>query len=101
MSAIDDAVGPRPQEVIPAAPARARTTLGPGYDWFMELLRQIGRPALFVVLVLAVADFFLFAGWYRGGEGRVSETAIGLALAAALGMCGIRAVELMRPPATR
>lgn len=84
---------PRPQEKISAAPLRRdRPTLGPGYDWLLELMRQMGRPAAFVMCLLA--------GFYQilaPPELRLDGVTFGIFMGLLGAMCGIRAAELSLP----
>lgn len=82
--------GPRPQEVIPPAPMRAnRPTLGPGYDWLLELMRQLGRPAAFFLCLVAMT-FQITAP----PEARMDALTFGLFMGLLAALCGLRTVDI-------
>lgn len=81
----------RPQQSDPFA-AGPRKSLGPGYDWLIELMRQIGRPAAFIMC--------LTAGFYQIAappELRLDGLTFGVFMGLLGAMCGIRAAELSLP----
>lgn len=91
--ALEASEGPRPQDVIPPpAIRRDRPSLGPGYDWLLELMRQMGRPAAFFMCLLA--------GFYQilaPPEVRLDGLSFGVFMGLLGAMCGIRAAELTLP----
>ncbi|MGE0533127.1 MAG: hypothetical protein AB7P35_17600 [Hyphomonadaceae bacterium] len=86
---LEDALGPRPVQSDPFAPA-VRQSLGPGYDWLLELARQIYRPLLGAVCVLGLAKHFLLA---LPAE-RMDEMSLLILTGLAGALAGIRAAEL-------
>jgi len=94
MSNVSDVIdGPRPYQLgrdDPAPPVDARKSLGPGYDWLMELLRQVYRPALGLICVLGLARHFLFAI----PTDRLDEMSLLILTGLAGALAGIRAAEL-------
>lgn len=78
----------RPVQLDPFTP-QARKPLGPGYDWLIELMRQLGRPAAFGMCV--------FAGFYQilaPPELRLDAFSFGAFVTLLGGMCGMRTAEL-------
>ena len=92
---VDGAPIPYSPELLGPSGAQPRPTLGPGYDWIIELLRQIGRPAAF--LMCLVAGFFQILA---PPELRLDGFTFGIFMGLLGAMCGIRAAELgvLRPP---
>lgn len=80
---------PRPFQPDPGA-AAPRPTLGPGYDWLLEFLRQIYRPLLGAICVLGLANNYLLAR----PEARLDEGSLMILCALAGALAGIRAAEL-------
>ena len=93
MSNIDVADGPRPYDPARDNP-HPRLSLGPGYDWLLELLRQLYRPALGLVCVLALADHTIFSSWWRAGGGRLDEMSLLIVVGLAGALAGLRTAEL-------
>ena len=90
MSVVDDTIGPRPYEASrddPQTQARFRRSLGPGYDWLMELGRQLYRPALGVIVLGGLARH-----WIYGAE--LSEGSLLILAGLAAALAGIRAAEI-------
>jgi hypothetical protein len=79
----------RPPQTDPFTPP-ARKSLGPGYDWLLELARQIYRPALGLICVLGLANHFLFAA----AEARVDEMSLLILVGLAGGLAGLRTAEI-------
>ena len=69
-----------------------RPTLGPGYDWLLELLRQSGRPLAFVMCI--TAGFFQILA---PPEVRLDGLSFGVFMGLLGAMCGIRAAEMSLP----
>jgi hypothetical protein len=88
MAQTAEAEWPRPQEVVPPAPIRR--TLGPGYDWLLEVCRQLYRPALGLICLCGLARQFLFA---LPAE-RLDEVSLMVLAGLAGALAGIRAAEL-------
>lgn len=86
--------GAAPQAAPAAAQNAPRPTLGPGYDWLLELGRQSYRTLLGLVCILSIADSTVFSSWFRGGEGRLDEVTLLTIVGLAGALAGIRAAEL-------
>lgn len=84
----------RPAQLDPFTPP-ARSSLGPGYDWILELLRQLFRPALGLVCIAGIARHVLFAV----PADRLDEMSLLIITGLAGALAGIRAAEmtLQRP----
>ena len=80
-------VGPRPLDS--PAPAAHRPTLGPGYDWLIELMRQLGRPAAFFLCLVAML-FQITAP----PEARMDALTFGLFMGLLGALCGLRSVDI-------
>ena len=93
MSFADAADGPRPYDPARDNPP-PRLSLGPGYDWLLELARQLYRPALGLVVVATLADNWLFASWFRAGAERLDETSMLIVVGFAGALAGLRTAEL-------
>jgi len=89
--AVDDE-GPRPAHVIDYGQGLTpnRPTLGPGYDWIIELARQLYRPALGLICLLGLARHFLWAPV----ELRLDELGLLILVGLAGGLAGLRTAEL-------
>lgn len=87
-----DAEGPRPAHVIEHGQGIQpnRPTLGPGYDWLLELARQLYRPALGAICLIALARHFLWAP----PELRLDELGLLILVGLAGGLAGLRTAEL-------
>ena len=76
----------------PAAPdpytPGPRKSLGPGYDWLLELGRQIYRPALGAITLGG-----LFRVWVLGAT--MDELALGLLVTLAMTFAGFRTAEMV------
>lgn len=83
---------PRPGD-SPAAPQTAspssRPTLGPGYDFLLEFMRQIGRPAAFMVCLCACMFQI-----YAPPALRMDGVTFGLFVTLLMGLCGLRSFDL-------
>jgi hypothetical protein len=92
--AVDDE-GPRPAHVIDYGQGLRpnRPTLGPGYDWLIELLNQSGRPLAFAMCL--TAGFFQIAA---PPELRLDAITFGVFMGLLGAMCGIRAAEMSLTP---
>lgn len=82
-------VANRPLQIDPFTPP-ARKPLGPGYDWLLELARQIYRPALGLICVLGLGRHFLFAA----ADARVDEMSLLILVGLAAGLAGLRTAEI-------
>lgn len=85
---LDDVAGNRPEQVDPFT--RVRPNLGQGYDWLLELARQVYRPLLGLICVLGLARHFLFAV----PADRMDEMSLLILTGLAGALAGIRAAEL-------
>jgi len=79
----------RPVQFDPLTPP-VRRPLGPGYDWLIELMRQLYRPALGLICVLGLARHFLLAS----AEARVDEMSLLILVGLAAGLAGLRTAEI-------
>lgn len=79
----------RPVQLDPFTPP-ARKPLGPGYDWLIELMRQLYRPALGMICVLGLARHFLLAA----PSARVDEMSLLILVGLAGGLAGLRTAEI-------
>lgn len=77
----------RPVQLDPFTP-QARKSLGPGYDWLMELGRQIYRPALGAITLAG-----LFRVWVLGVA--MDDLALGLLVTLAATFAGFRTAEMV------
>lgn len=79
----------RPVQLDPFTPP-PRKPLGPGYDWLIELCRQLYRPALGLICVLGLARHFLLAA----PTARVDEMSLLILTGLAAGLAGLRTAEI-------
>lgn len=74
---------PRPYSPV------VRPTLGPGYDWLLEFLRQSGRPLAFGMCI--VAGFYQI---FAPPELRLDGLTFGLFIGLLGALCGLRSVDI-------
>lgn len=76
------------------AASAPRRSLGPGFDFLIELAKQCYRPALGAICLLGLSDHFLFATWFRHGQGRLDEVSLMVLVSLAGALAGMRVAEL-------